>query len=278
MWGNPANKSFKQRYIRTVKAGGANVLVHKEVSDLVAAILRSAAAEHGDLEGTRIRGWRPLKEGDEPLLVNYGLVLSGGDRQLDGHTKRWGFSYNPVYMRYEFEGTPADADALSQEAETERMAKLPNAVVNNVWYNGGPGSRVIQLGDMGDDVMCFQLAVDCPTQSGHFDEKTAEYAKTLNSRYGIPHDEDTISEDTWRGLLRLRGLLSRGDVGATVRVLQAALVAYDWQHDLRITGHFDRPTDAAVRGLQQTLGLRESGIVRQPEWFALLQKSLESNL
>lgn len=271
-WGNPRAKSFKQKYIRGVKANGTKVFVHREVVDLVAAVLRSAEKAHGELP--QLGSWLPVDNSQKTLLpAHYGLSIMWAE-ELEGHYQKFGFVRSEDKSTIEFTGTPEDADALAQKSESSRVA-TPAPQTSKTWYSGGPGSRTIKEGDIGDDVMCFQLAMDCPTQSGHFDKATVTYARSVNRRFGVSHDHDSVSDDTWKNLLRVGKILSRGDLGTAVRILQAALVAYDWDHTLRITGNFDRATDAAVRGLQEQLGLRVSGIVREPEWTALLRRTAQ---
>lgn len=60
-----------------------------------------------------------------------------------------------------------------------------------------------------------------------------------------------------------------GDEGPAVRYLQGVLRVVVGQTSVRITGEFDRPTRAAVRELQQYLGLEPTGRVGRQVWTAI---------
>lgn len=261
-FGNPDTKSFKTKYIRTVKYGDSTLYVHAALVDVVTAILRDACDVPEGLVS-----WADADTGASmPRALG---IAFGYHESLDGHYERWGFIREGDLLV--FTGTAKEAEALSERAEQSRLQPvIPGAESTGVWYAGGFGSREFGEGDMGDDVQCLQLALSCPTQSGHFDKTTEAYVQALNEKNGIQGKPGMFNESTARLLTRLPGMISRGDTGARVRVLQAALIAYDWQYDLRVTGNVDRQTEAAVKKVQEELGLRQSGIVRQTEWLTIL--------
>lgn len=261
-WGNPLAKTFARKNIRRVQLGLTTLQVHKDIQDIVHALVTS----HGAQLPPAAKSWQPPEQGETLTHYHYGLSFEK-PAHLAGFEK-FGFEEDHDYLV--FTRSPEEAQRLADNVEAARVSTPPR-VETTLWKHCTPGTRELKPGDKGDDVVFLQLATGCPSHGGTFDRETAAYVRLLNERLGV--GGDTAHEETWLGLLRYRSnhVLERGNTGLRVRVFQAALVAYDWDNNLEITGWFDRPTEQAVRQMQETLGLRVTGRVRLPEWTAALE-------
>jgi peptidoglycan hydrolase-like protein with peptidoglycan-binding domain len=172
-----------------------------------------------------------------------------------------------------FTGSIEEARELSSTVEQDRVIRLTPQLEKDpeAWQTHLPGARTIRAGSKGDDVQFVQMALNCPTQDGTYDLSTTETVMALQSRWNM-RQSGVMDEDTWKALLPTTGnyLVEFGDTSFAVRILQAALYAYDWDSDVVVTGRFDTATLRAVRALQDTYGLRLSGVMGGPEWAALL--------
>lgn len=268
-WGNPFVESFARK-LTHIELQGKRIRVHRSIAPLVSQMLAEAVDAGVGLDG-RLSAYKVAKPGQPVSEENLGLAIRCS--VLEGYYEKWLFEQRGALLV--FAGLPEDAAELCDRAECSRI-KLVSGIPEREWKNHGPGLRVLREGDKGDDVVFFQLAVGCPENSGTFGEITGQYARQLNIKFGLPA-EPAVTDSTWKPLLpqpNRANVCSRGDVGLKVRALQAALVAYDWDNNLPISGRFDRLTEDAVRRLQYACGLRNTGRVHSPEWSAALNRNL----
>jgi hypothetical protein len=263
-WGNPAAPTYKKRCIRRITAGGKATYVHADIQDL--------AGRLADAAGVALEGWVAPRKGDDDHPRHYGIAVRA-EGPIDG-ANAYGFEpYEDGW--YVFMGTPAAAKKLTETAEAQRMEQRVEDEVRHEheWGTGRPGERELELGDKGDDVQFFQMVFAAPEQHGIFDSWCGAMAKLLQERWGVPVT-GTVNENVWKSILptAMTYSIGYGDSGHIVRVLQAALVAYDWDYDVLVTGRFDEVTHRAVRKLQAEYGLRQSSDMSAPEWTILLGK------
>lgn len=278
-WGSPATKTFRKMHIRKVKVGESSVFLHIEIVDIVAEILSSAAARGTHLP-EKLGGWVPPVAGTskEALLPhNYGVVLD----YFEGmEFEAWGFQRLDDASIIFCEDIES-ARSLSATAESARMLRLaegePVRPPDSLWYSGRPGVRELSVGDRGDDVVFLQELFSASDRDGIFSPGFSGYVSRLQERNGI-EQTGTVTDHTWRLILpkETRFAVSRGDAGHNVRVLQAMIVAYDWNNCLRVTGRFDYSTAVTIRRLQYAVGLRITGKVRAPEWSYLLGRNVDA--
>ena len=275
LWGNPAVQTFSRQFIRTVKVGSVGVRVHKEIAPLVATVIRSALGAQVPLP-EKLDGHLPYVDGYSTR--EYGLafgVPEGGPEIAEAHYVRWGFVEDAGLLV--FAGTPEEAKELAAQAEEERVTvPVPPPATEAEWFTGFPGEREVFCGDKGDDVQFWQIAVGCDSQSGVFDDVSVGHAAFLQARLGIKVT-GTIDESLWRWVIpnTVNGGVEYGSTGRIVRILQAALVAYDWTGpEFPVTGRFDQLTMGAVRAVQRKFTLRETGKMGRAEWAALLGRPL----
>lgn len=267
LWGNPAAKDFRKKHIRVVTHNGTTVLVNAKIVDAAANLI---AAATGPLPA-ELRGWEPIEPGQTDFQpYNYGLAIRAEENLPEAH----GFTLyesNLIYgpgpeqdptKAYETTNTPAVLDQVAREARD----------ASGRWSTKLPGEREAQAGDAGNDVMVFQLMYDRPERSGVMTEADAAVARLLQERWGIPQT-GTLSRRTWICILpRLQNhYLSYGDSGPMVKILQALLVAYDYDGGtIDMNGYFDRTTTIALGHLQSRYNLRRAPKVAAPEWAALI--------
>ena len=175
--------------------------------------------------------------------------------------------------------------------------------------NGQPSypGRPLRLGDSGNDVQQIQIRLNRistnypgipkinPTD-GNFGVDTEEAVRAFQRTFRLTED-GVVGSATWYRITYLFGavkrlseldsegiridelprafeqLLSRGDTGDDVRVMQyyLAVIAayYDTIPEIEVNGVFDEATEAAVRAFQQTFGLAVDGIVGRQTWQAM---------
>lgn len=267
-WGNPGLKTFKKRYIRNVKTPMGNTWVHNEVADIVREIFLNATLPLGDVPGYL----SPDELQREGSPRSYGVVL--GLPWADEY-RAWGFAdYDGAGIV--FTGSIDEARSLSELALSLQAARQADAEEPSDlgdWKSLRPGTRNLTLGDKGDDVQFIQLFLGIGPD-GIYGPETAGAVEFFRRRLNTVPSAD-VDGDLWRAILpkASRFSLSRGDGGLKVRVLQAALAAYDWAPIDSVTGTFGVDTSRAVRRLQATANLRVNGSVRSPEWAYLLGSS-----
>jgi peptidoglycan hydrolase-like protein with peptidoglycan-binding domain len=203
--------------------------------------------------------------------------------------QRWGFGM--LGDGIVFEGSIDDARAYSEQAAVLAAAREvaalkpvgPEALGDDAWAAVLPGARTLRPGDKGEDVQFLQLLAGI-TDDGIYGAETEAFVIHLRSRLGIPAPEAgeddvvvLVDESFWRSVLPKKTLYSMGagDAGFKIRVLQAALAASDWASPSLVTGRFGVETAKAVRRLQANYNLRITGRVRQAEWLALVDFSLQ---
>jgi hypothetical protein len=273
-WGRPAVKTFRKRNIRQVKSATTSVLVHQDIADIVAEVLRLVEATGYKFMVGQTGGWVPYTGAPGHLHTyrEYGLALEVPPHAINPPPGfAWAGDDVPGWMIYV--GTPEEARAHSAATEEERVVRLTPQLPKDAdaWQTCGPGCRTLKEGDKGDDVQFVQFALGTVTHDGVYDRYTADAVRALQSRF---NQEQTgiLDDSTWKALLPTTSnfMLDYGDVGPMVRVLQAALLAYDWEPEVYVTGRFDQVTLGGVKHLQDTFGLRTTGTMRGPEWAALL--------
>lgn len=113
----------------------------------------------------------------------------------------------------------------------------------------------------------------------HMKEIAESAAKGLCEYFGIPYVEETkpvsvhtpVEQDVTIPM-QVR-MLRRGMVGADVKTLQAALIAYGFSCGAAgADGDFGGGTDAALRKFQTKYGLGVDGIAGNATWYKLLGK------
>lgn len=275
-WGNPASKTFRKKHIRQVRLATCTVLVHIELADLVAEILRTVEASGTRLPDT-LGGWVPYVDGKDPRESGLAFQIppglpSGGMPGWEAYS-----SGRAHYLRYT--GTPADAADAALHSEERRVAALNPQLEKpaDAWQTCLPGARTLTAGCRGDDVQFVQLALNCVTSDGVYDVHTTGAVMALQGRWG-QRQTGILDETTWKALLptAINHRIEHGDSGFVVRLLQAALIAYDWDEEVIVTGRFDQPTMRGVKRLQDNYGLRPSGAMAGAEWAALLGRSVRN--
>jgi peptidoglycan hydrolase-like protein with peptidoglycan-binding domain len=249
-----------------------SVLVHSDIADLVAGILRSAEAAGTQLPET-LGGWVPYVDGTDPR--EFGLAFESPSGIEDVDRPGW-YSFNDPethtpYMVYG--GTPAEAAESAADLEEARVSALHPQMEKDAtaWQTCRPGERTLSAGMKGDDVQFIQYALGAIHTDGVYDVNTTQAVMALQGRWG-QRQTGIMDETAWKALLptAINFRIEFGDAGVVVRLLQAALVAYDWDDDVIVSGRFDQVTLRGVKNLQDTYGLRPSGAMAGPEWAALL--------
>lgn len=271
-WGNPAVKTFKKEHIRQVAASGTTSQVNAEILDIVAGLFNHAQ-RHGLELPKQVKGWVAPKPGDPLTPANYGKAVEN----LPGLAPIAGpYGFEPQDDLLVFTGNITAARTVAEQAATEDMLAMVAGETRierptpDSWGTDRPG-RELTTGDRGDDVQFFQMVYNAPDQSGVWDDWCTGAATHLQQRWGIPIT-GTTTPDLWRGILptTYNYSISYGEDGHVVRVLQAALTAYDWDCDVLVNGRFDQDTLAAVTEIQKSYGLRVNPSVGPAEWAILL--------
>jgi peptidoglycan hydrolase-like protein with peptidoglycan-binding domain len=280
-WGNPASKTFRKKHVRQVRMASCTVLVHIELADLVAEILRTAEAAGTQLPET-LGGWVPYVSGEDPREFGLSFQVPPQLAGLPSAPVEGWFRYTEPdtgdeYLSYT--GTPAEAAEAAVRAEEARVAALNPQVEKpaDAWQTCLPGERTLKAGSKGDDVQFIQYALGCVITDGVYDFGTTEAVMALQGRWG-QRQTGIMDETAWKALLptAINHRVEYGDNGFVIRVLQAALLAYDWDDDIVITGRFDQFTLRGVKRLQDNYGIRPSGAMSGPEWAALLGRSVRN--
>ncbi|MBR3779492.1 MAG: peptidoglycan-binding protein [Clostridia bacterium] len=175
--------------------------------------------------------------------------------------------------------------------------------------NGQPSypGRALRLGDSGNDVQQIQIRLNRistnypsipkinPT-NGNFGVDTEAAVRAFQRTFRLTED-GVVGSATWYRITYLfnavkrlseldsegiridelprafEQLLSRGDTGDDVRVIQyyLAVIAayYDTIPEIEVNGVFDEATEAAVRAFQQQFGLTVDGLVGRQTWQAM---------
>lgn len=262
VWGNPAAPTYRKKNIRKITAGGEPTYIHRELQDL--------AVKLADAAGLPLEGWKAPGKDEQDHPRHYGIAVRAGVEIPEA--AQFGFVPDGDGW-YVFSGTPAQAKDQAEALEAARMQERVQGepAFEHEWGTKRPGERELQMGDKGDDVQFFQMTYAAPDQTGIFDEWCEAMAKVLQGRWGA-RITGRVDENLWKGILptALTYSISYGDSGHVVRVLQSALVAYDWDRNVIVTGRFDDVTHKALRHLQADYGLRQSSEVTAAEWTILL--------
>ena len=175
--------------------------------------------------------------------------------------------------------------------------------------NGQPSypGRTLRLGDSGNDVQQIQIRLNRISTNypgipkinpadGNFGVDTEEAVRAFQRLFRLTED-GIVGSATWYRITYLfnavkrlseldsegiridelprafEQLLSRGDTGDDVRVMQyyLAVIAayYDTIPAIEVNGVFDEATEAAVRAFQQQFGLAADGLVGRQTWQAM---------
>lgn len=277
-WGNPASKTFRKKHVRQVRMATCTVLVHIELADLVAEILRSAEAAGTQLPDT-LGGWVPYVDGATPREAGLAFEAPPGVSAADwpGWYEARDPAEDAIYLVYS--GTPAQALESATRSEEARVSTLNPQVEKSpdAWQTMLPGARTLKVGCRGDDVQFIQFALGCVITDGVWDLGTTEAVMMLQGRWN-QRQTGIMDDEAWMALLPTASnhRIEYGDSGPMVRLLQAALLAYDWDEDIMVTGRYDQITLRGVKSLQDTYGIRPSGAMTGPEWAALLGRSVRN--
>lgn len=270
MWGNAAVKTFRKRCIRQVRTATSSVLVHAAIADITSEALRLAEAA-GCTFPEEIPGYTAYTDGSTPREWGLGFVLPGLPAELAEAFLTLGLAVDGDEVT--FQGDAVLAAELSSWVEAERVHRMTPHLEKDpdAWQTCSPGTRRLAAGAKGDDVQFVQYALGCEHTDGVYSPETTQTVMLLQRMYN-QRQTGVMDEDAWAALLptTLRMAVEYGETGSTVRVLQAALLAYDWEPAVAVTGRFDQITLRGVRHLQDTYGLRASGVMGAPEWAALL--------
>lgn len=271
-WGNPGVKTFKKEHIRQVAASGTTSQVNAKILDIVAGLFNHAQ-RHGVELPKQITGWVAPKSGGPFSPAHHGIAIENipGLAAIAG---TYGFeAQGPLLV---FTGDIDAARAVADQAATEDMLAMVAGETRverpaDSWGTDRPGIRELTTGARGDDVQFFQMVYNAPNQGGTWDEWCTGLAAHMQQRWGIAVT-GTTTPDLWRGILpnTLNYSISYGEDGHIVRVLQAAISAYDWDPYVRVNGRFDQDTLAAVQEIQKSYGLRVNPAVGPAEWAILL--------
>ncbi len=110
---------------------------------------------------------------------------------------------------------------------------------------------------------------------GVYGKDTEAAVKWFQRKHGL-HADGVVGPSTHKTIVRARIRQAKGELlsyrtpaarGPAVRLVQEALRGYN--ANLRITGRFDRATEAAVKRFQRRAGLYPDGVVGPATWRAL---------
>lgn len=266
-WGRPESRGFERKFIRMVRYENVDVFVHAGVVEIFREFFRALGDAYLTMPAGAI-GWRP----GEAELASLGLAVELPDRtfperlQLDAH--RLGLTLTESGA--EFRGTPDDADRITR-AIVEARQTAEDSIVNALAEIYRPGTRPLGLGSTGPDVHFLQLFMQTAHDDGVFDEELAGKVREFR-QIRLLEEGEHVDEAFWLSMFPERTVVvSPGDGGMWVRMVQSLLVALDWSADA-VTSQYGTRTTRAVRYLQEVNSLRVTGIVRGPEWGVLVHR------
>lgn len=297
-WGNPAQSTFKSRQTRLVSVDELRVRVHKDLAPIVEHLLTDLSMTDyviGTLEGypeeprglgLRIALDPPNPEGVAKAMDGYGFQADPDQQDM----YLWEAEHDATAMlaaemearRHADEATAGEkaADDTTTPDAPERTAVQPTGPLASAeayasesdeeWYAGLPGSRDIQRGDMGRDVLFLQVYLQV-ARTGILDAATVNAVGFLQGRKGLAATGE-VTRTTWQQLIpRLRTPLFPGEHGRTTRLLSAAMIAAgEVPRDSECSARYNRPMQVLVREMQERHGNRRTARVGSVEWSYLL--------
>jgi hypothetical protein len=220
-------------------------------------------------------------DGTEGQRLGLSLIIPAVEptAKLQALVERWNFDGYPLEdgtVELRFLGTPEEASDLNDQALAARIDNLDSADVSGPNPAHWPGSRELVLGDNGQDVRFLRLLFGVGDDIDPMGDDVFVVLHGFQRRRGAPDVEmidlanPRVDATLWRRILpKGRPYVAQGDAGYNVRVLQAALAAYEGT-DTKVTGIWGVLTNRDVAQLQKTYSLRPAQFVRAPEWALLL--------
>lgn len=269
-WGNPETESFRKKYIRESRPAGTVAMVHQEIVAVTARMVEALSDLHVEIP-EQIVSYDPAGTGAQRLGLALHLRITPSD-EIAAVVSRWGFDGFLVdesdLVELRFVKTPEDAKTLTDEALAMKLDVLESEPVSGPSPIKWPGVRDLENGDTGQDVQFLRLLLGAGRDEP-VDEALREVVRRFQARRGAPVTGQ-IDADFWRRILPAkRPQVGQGDAGFIVRVLQAALCAYEGSEH-RVSGTWGVLTTRDVRALQDEYGFRVGSFVRAPEWAVLL--------
>lgn len=269
-WGNPETESFRRKHIREARAAGAVALVHAAIVSPAARLIEGLSDLHVEIPEQIPSYTEGGTEHQRLGLALHVAVPLPPPPDVVQLAERWGFDGFLVGEQVElrFTGDVERARLLTDEAIAAKMDTLDTVEVSGPTSRRWPGERDLEDGDTGPDVEFLRLVLG----AGHYEPVDAglrEAVKRFQSRRGAPVN-GVIDADLWRRIIpEKRPQIGAGESGFIVRVLQAALVAYEGSEH-RVSGTWGVLTNRDVADLQKEYNLRVAQYVRAPEWAILL--------
>lgn len=295
-WGNPTAATFQKRRVRLVAVDEMRVQVHAALQPIVEKLLRDLSVI--DLRVARVAGFPESPNGTglvieldppRPELVAAAMQAAGFTREGPARGMwTWGGTFE------EAEQAGKALDASRQEAEdaalrsgradvppapTEAPTPPPTARTtaeaypgDEGWYEGLPGSRVLEPGgeQSGVDVLFLQCYLQT-ARTGIYDPETIAAVSTYMRRRGFSY-EGRMSADEWQQLIpKTKRYMRNGDGGRNVRLLSSALIARGvMPRTAAVQGYFGVVLSRTIREFQTEHGHRRTGIVAAMDWAALV--------
>ncbi|AYD87383.1 lysin A [Microbacterium phage ValentiniPuff] len=272
-WGDPTADSFRKKHIREARAAGAEALVNAQITDVVERLIEGLSDAHVDIPEV-VASFNAAGTPAQRLGLALHLAIPAPpSKDVAALVARWGFDGFEVdgstLIELRFEGTPADALTLNEEAIAARLDTLESEDVSGPSPTKWPGARDLEVGDFGQDVQFLRLVLNVGSPDQPVDGELIAAVNRFMIKRGAPLS-GRIDVDFWRRLLPAkRPLLSQGESGLPVRLLQAALAAYE-SSETRVSGTWGVLTSRDVTALQKDYNLRVVSFVRAPEWALLL--------
>jgi hypothetical protein len=272
-WGDPGTETFRKKHIREARAAGTVALVNAQIHAITARLIEGLS-DHVDFHGEEVVSYDP--DGTEAqrlgLALHVALPLPPAP-ELTALVGKWGFDGFQVdgsdLVELRFAGTPEQALRLNDEALALHYDRLETDDVSGPTPIRWPGLRDLVAGDSGQDVVFLRLFLNAGDPDAPVDEGLFDAVRLFQQRRGAPVT-GLIDVHLWYRILPARRPhISVGDSGLVVRVLQAALGAYEGA-TTRVTGTWGVLTSRDVRTLQRDYSLRTGQFVRAPEWALVL--------
>lgn len=277
-WGDPNSGSFEKKNIRQARASGHVAQVNIRLVALMSRLIAELTDLHVDVPASV-----PSYDvgGTDGQRLGLSILIPGVEPtpELGQLVTRWGFDGFPLddgRVEIRFIGTPEEGENLNDEAIAERLDALDSDDVSGPNPSHWPGSRNLELGDTGQDAMFLRLLFNAGSPEDPVGPDLFVALRSFQDRRGVPPherwdpDAPVVDENLWRRILPAgRPYVGQGDSGFNVRVLQAALVAYEGA-TTRVTGTWGVLTSRDVTALQKHYSLRAAQFVRAPEWAVVL--------
>lgn len=272
-WGDPSTDTFRKKHIREARAAGGVALVNAQILSITARLLEGLSEEHVEIPEQVTSFDEAGTEHQRLGLALHLAIPTPPSAELGALADRWGFDgfgvENSDLVELRFTGTPADAQKLTDEALAMNFDRLESEDVSGPSPIRWPGARDLEQGDNGADVEFLRLLLNVEPKDAPVDVDLIAAVNRFMERRGAPVT-NRIDVDFWRRLLPARRpLVSQGDSGFIVRVLQAAMAVYEGGTP-KISGVWGVLTSRDVTALQKEYSLRGGSFVRQPEWALLL--------